>query len=666
VPAPARKVLIVEDEAIIAHDIQQILSDMGYDAYAVACSAEEALARAAERRPDLALVDIRIKGKLDGVKTAQLLQESHGVPIVYMTAHVDDATIERAARTRPEAYLQKPLRPAELKSAIEIALFRHRDRQAGGAGNADPAAERASAADQEPPTADQVRRQLEQVLQSRDLDASRRSREFLGFIIEEALAGRGGELTQAAIAMRVFGRKQDFDPLLDPIVRIQAGRLRRSLERYYLLAGKSDAVRIDLVRGSYAPVFSRVRASGGEEPAPRPRPATAADGGWPALAIRRFDVPAGGTGAEEAALRLEDELAMELGRYREVRVLLQHDAERLDPAQRPRFEASGRLRPEDDGWRVTARLLDRATGEQLWCDDFRTGSMPGRWSGTLEDIARVIASQLASERGSIVRALWAEHRRRSFAGASAYGAILRSHAFFFQREVADLAPAVEALREVVDRQPEMALAWMDLCRLYQVNHAFELSDLDTPIDQAITYGYQAVRLDPTGIRVRSVLATALLIKGEPTAALRELDQALRLNRGSLVHLEIAGFLIALAGEWERGISLVRGAMERNPHHLPHVHFALWADHLRRGQFESAYLAALEYPDPSFFWRALMRASALGHLGRTTEARVEAAELSRSKPTFTARGRTLIGRFLKQEELQECVVEGLKKAGLAVR
>ena len=116
--AQASKVLIVEDEAIIAHDIQQTLSDMGYDAYAIACSAEEALARAAERRPDLALVDIRIKGKLDGVKTAQLLQQSHGVPIVYMTAHVDDATFVRAARTRPEAYLQKPLRPAELKAAL--------------------------------------------------------------------------------------------------------------------------------------------------------------------------------------------------------------------------------------------------------------------------------------------------------------------------------------------------------------------------------------------------------------------------------------------------------------------------------------------------------------------------------------------------------------------
>ena len=77
-------------------------------------------------------------------------------------------------------------------------------------------------------------------------------------MVEEALAGRGEELTQAAIATQVFGRKDDFDALLDPIVRIQAGRLRRSLERYYLLAGKADPVRIGLPKGSYLPAFVAV------------------------------------------------------------------------------------------------------------------------------------------------------------------------------------------------------------------------------------------------------------------------------------------------------------------------------------------------------------------------------------------------------------------------
>ena len=99
-----------------------------------------------------------------------------------------------------------------------------------------------------PPEADGVLAELERIFASEDFDASPRSRAFLRFIVEETLAGRPAGLTQDAIATRVFGRREDFDPTFDPIVRIQAGRLRRPLERYYLLGGADDPVRIELPR----------------------------------------------------------------------------------------------------------------------------------------------------------------------------------------------------------------------------------------------------------------------------------------------------------------------------------------------------------------------------------------------------------------------------------
>src|SRR6476620_11285111 len=100
-----------------------------------------------------------------------------------------------------------------------------------------------------------VREHLERVLRSPHFDGSARSREFLRYVVEEVLAGRAAYLKQAAIAVEVFGRKPDFDAVIDPIVRVQAGRLRRSLERYYLLSGDAHAIRIELPKGSYAPVF---------------------------------------------------------------------------------------------------------------------------------------------------------------------------------------------------------------------------------------------------------------------------------------------------------------------------------------------------------------------------------------------------------------------------
>ena len=118
-------VLIVEDERIVAKDLQQTLNGLGYQAYAIASSAEDAIARASERCPDVVLMDIRIEGSLDGIQTAELLKRRFDVPVVFLTAHSDDATLERAKRVDPHGYLIKPLRTAELRSALEMSLYRH-------------------------------------------------------------------------------------------------------------------------------------------------------------------------------------------------------------------------------------------------------------------------------------------------------------------------------------------------------------------------------------------------------------------------------------------------------------------------------------------------------------------------------------------------------------
>jgi PAS domain S-box-containing protein len=137
-PAGARcSILIVEDEPIVAKDLQQSLREMNYDAYAIASSAEDAIKRATEKCPDLVLMDIRIKGSRDGIQTAEILRRQFGVSVVYLTAHADEATIERASKSAPYGYLLKPIKPAELRGAIEIAIYRQkldkglRDRERG-------------------------------------------------------------------------------------------------------------------------------------------------------------------------------------------------------------------------------------------------------------------------------------------------------------------------------------------------------------------------------------------------------------------------------------------------------------------------------------------------------------------------------------------------------
>jgi PAS domain S-box-containing protein len=123
--AEPASILVVEDEKIVAKDIEKSLRRMGYDVAGTAASAEEALRCAARRCPDLVLMDIRIKGERDGIETAKVLRRRFDVPVIYLSAYADDETVGRARATEPYGYIVKPFKAAELRSAIEIALFKH-------------------------------------------------------------------------------------------------------------------------------------------------------------------------------------------------------------------------------------------------------------------------------------------------------------------------------------------------------------------------------------------------------------------------------------------------------------------------------------------------------------------------------------------------------------
>jgi PAS domain S-box-containing protein len=118
-------ILVVEDEAIVARDIQATLGDLGYEVLDTAASCDEAIHRATARCPDLVLMDIRIQGQRDGIETAETLRRRFRVPVVFLTAYADDKTIERAKKAQPYGYLVKPIKSNELRSAVEVALYRH-------------------------------------------------------------------------------------------------------------------------------------------------------------------------------------------------------------------------------------------------------------------------------------------------------------------------------------------------------------------------------------------------------------------------------------------------------------------------------------------------------------------------------------------------------------
>ncbi|HDQ08457.1 MAG TPA: response regulator [Methanoculleus sp.] len=121
-----RNILIVEDEVIIAMALEDSLRDFGYRIAGRATNGADAVRLAIENEPDLALVDIRLNGEMDGIEAANRICRRLDIPVIFLTAYSDDTTLSRAIKTNPFGYLIKPIRPRELYTSIETAIYKHR------------------------------------------------------------------------------------------------------------------------------------------------------------------------------------------------------------------------------------------------------------------------------------------------------------------------------------------------------------------------------------------------------------------------------------------------------------------------------------------------------------------------------------------------------------
>jgi len=120
-----KNILVVEDESIVSKDIQMSLKKLGYNICGSSATGEEAVEKAKATNPDLILMDIMLKGKLNGIEAAHIIKEQIDVPIIYLTAYADESTLNKAKITEPYGYIIKPFEEIDLHTSIEMALYKH-------------------------------------------------------------------------------------------------------------------------------------------------------------------------------------------------------------------------------------------------------------------------------------------------------------------------------------------------------------------------------------------------------------------------------------------------------------------------------------------------------------------------------------------------------------
>jgi len=514
--------------------------------------------------------------------------------------------------------------------------------------------------DQKGPSADTIRLHLRRILNSPAFEATDAQKSFLRFVVEKVLSGQTSEIKGYTVATQVFGRRDDFDQATDPVVSIHANKLRRALERYYLLAGRKDPIRIDMPKGTYVPTFShrivketKTNLTAGIEES------------WPSVLIMPLRNLTGDPGKEHLGIGFAAELAVEIARFQDIKVLYPIEEQMQSrPADSCRFVLAGSIFDTGSGVKITVHLTDMKTGQQIWGDTHSSPIETQELLAFKEQLVYSVANKIAGEYGIISKTMAHDSRRKPPVEFSTYDAILRYFEFDHTHSPESFNRALESLTRAAKTEPSCGQVWTMLAQLYANVYSLDYPGFEKPLEKAVEYAERGAHICPDNQRALATLALVRFHSNELASALRETEQAIELNPNSLFIMDGLGYIMSLCGEWERGTQLIKKVMRLNPLYRPVAHYALWLDCLRRRDFEGAFLETMGLKRSTIFWYPLAKAATLGLLGRTEAAKRFYGRLLDLRPDFPAKCRTLIERYIKFDDLVDLVIEGLGKAGLS--
>ena len=511
-----------------------------------------------------------------------------------------------------------------------------------------------------------ISHQLDRMLGSPDFRATPQQTAFFKFVVNQTLDGKADKIKGYTVATEVFGRGSDFDQSIDPVVSIQASRLRRAIERYYLTTGQNDPARIDIPKGTYVPTFSE-QLPGNQHVAAEPAAPASDTAPWPAVLVRPLANLTANPADDYVSIGLTTELTHALSHYREFRVLEAHHGQQ-NSAPRPTdidFTIDGSIRRDPAGITVAIRLCDARQGIQVWSGKYRGDLEAAKMISFQENVAAEVAVRVAGDNAAISKHIAGLSRDKTAPELTTYQTMQRFWGSVSRLTPQNMVRSIRALEQTVAHEPDHGQAWSMLAAQYADNFGLEIIDLATPLEKAEEFAQRGVSLDPTNRRTRIALAYVRFMQNKLPEAQYEAQAAYQLCPNSLMILDAIGWLTALSGEWERGVNWIEKAIKLNPYYRPRVRQALFLNWFRAGNYEKAYRETLHFMMPEFYWDHLLKASVCGQLGKIEEGQACVRTLLALKPDFAQRGRILIGRYVKFENIADRIIEGLGKLGLNI-
>jgi serine/threonine-protein kinase len=349
-----------------------------------------------------------------------------------------------------------------------------------------------------------VREQLEKILAHRLFSRSARMCRFLRFAIDHALTGRADDLKEYVIGVEVFDRSADYDPRVDPIVRVEARRLRSKLKAYYETDGAADPVLIEFLAGSYAPrIRDRRHPSAPASPAAAAGPATVVVLPFADLSLKPGNQYFSDGLTEELIHVLTKVPGMRVVAWTTAALLRERgqDMSAIREELNAGFVLTGSARIAGPSLRVRAQLIDTATGIYLWSETFERRIHDV--FAIQEEIARAIVRTL---RLQLVPATEAAAFTRVPTAIGSYDLYLKGRYYWHRRTSEDMERSIEYFQAALDADPQSSLAQTGLADAYSLLVDYGLMSPEEGMPRVREAAARAIELDPHSAEAHSSLA----------------------------------------------------------------------------------------------------------------------------------------------------------------
>ena len=432
-----------------------------------------------------------------------------------------------------------------------------------------------------------IREQLVCILNSGPFHQSQRRQRFLEYLVNETLAGRGERLKAYNVALAVFDRPETFDPVTDPLVRIEAARLREKLREYYETDGQNDPIRIDLPKGTYTPQIEFRNAVRRGPSTLRPIATTedqrldsmhgdvALMGERPSLAVLPFVSMSGDHAHDYLSDGITENIITGLSRFRDLAVIASQStfaykgkALKIQDVSRElgvRFVLEGSVQESSNRVTITAQLIDGNTGAHLWADRFDRGVED--ITTVLDEVTEAIVARLATGYGGRLRKAWRGRVERSSPqNFKAYDYFQRGiDAFDFN--LGCTAKARECFLKAIELDPAYGkpyakVAWAHLVDVWlgwSENSAHSMAE-------ALKYATLSIARDDDEAWGHWALGGYHLFCGQHDRAVAAFQRALDLNPNDADVINDFGPCLSCAGRAKEGVEMIRKAMRLNPHY----------------------------------------------------------------------------------------------------